>query len=393
MPGPGSFDSKCAHVGEAELIATIPVAPPLHLSSVFETPDVETAARAMDGEPGHYIYSRNANPTVAAFERAVTELDGGEAAVATASGMGAISTLFLALLKPGDHVVASHDLYGSTAVLVTGPLADLGVTMTAADPSDASAVNAAMTPATRLIFVETVSNPLMRVADVPALAEVAKRHGCVLAVDASFTSPALSQPLAQGADVVVHSATKYLGGHSDLTAGVAVGRAAMMDPLRKTRTLFGPACSPLDAWLALRGMKTLALRMERHASNGQFVAQFLCGHPKVRRVYYPGLPDDPCHATARRVLPRGSGGMLSFEIDGGAPAVDRFISGLAMVRFAASLADVTTTLSHPASTSHRGLSAERRAELGIGDGLVRLSAGIESPDDICADLEHGLVAV
>jgi cystathionine gamma-synthase len=393
MPGPGSFDSKCAHVGEAEVIATMPVAPPLYLTSVFETPDLAAAGRAMDGEPGQYIYSRNANPTVAAFERAVSVLDGGEAAVAFASGMGAISTLFLSLLKPGDAVVASDDLYGSTAILLAGPLAGLGVSVTTADPGDPGAVEAALTPSTRLIFVETVSNPLMRVADVPALADVAKRHGCALAVDASFTSPALSRPLAQGADFVVHSATKYLGGHSDLTAGVAVGRREMMERLRQSRTLYGPPCSPLDAWLALRGMKTLALRMARHTSNGAHVAGFLCAHAKVRRVYYPGLNGDPSHAIASRVLPHGSGGMLSFEVDGGAPAVDRFISGLSMVRFAASLADVTTTLSHPASTSHRGLTPERRAELGIGDGLVRLSVGIESPDDICADLEQGLAAV
>jgi cystathionine beta-lyase/cystathionine gamma-synthase len=388
-----AFETRCVHAGEAEALRTTPVAPPLYITSVFETPTLDAADAAMEDAPGHYVYSRVRNPTVAAFEAAIASLEGAEAALAAGSGMGAIGTVLLGLLSPGDHVVASSDLYGSTTALLTGPLARLGVRVDTADAADPATFAAATDERTRLFMVETVSNPLMRVADIPGLAEVARRAGALLVTDASFTSPALSQPLAQGADLVVHSATKYIGGHSDVTAGVVAGRAGLVEPLRETRKLFGPVCSPLDAWLAMRGLKTLALRMERHTANAQRVAGYLCTHPRVRGVYYSGLPDDPHHDLARRVLPRGAGGMLAFEIDGGRAAVDRMLAAFRMVRFAASLADVSTTVSHPALTSHRGLSDEARAQAGIGDGLVRLSAGIESPDDICADLERGLAAI
>jgi methionine-gamma-lyase len=347
----------------------------------------------MEGEPGYYVYSRVRNPTVEAFERAIASLEGAEAAVATGSGMGALATVLLGLLSPGDHVVAAGDLYGSTTSLLAGPLAKLGMRTDIADASDASTFAAAAGARTRVFLAETVSNPLMRVADVPALAAAARDAGALLIIDASFTSPALAQPLAHGADLVVHSATKYIGGHSDVTAGVVAGRAELVEPLRETRKLFGPVCSPLDAWLAMRGLKTLALRMERHTTNAQRVAAYLCVHPKVRRVHFSGLPDAPDHEIARRVLPRGAGGMLSFELDGGRDAVDRMLAGFRLIRFAASLADVSTTVSHPALTSHRGLSDADRARLGITDGLVRLSVGIESPDDICADLERGLAAI
>ncbi len=393
MPEDLSFETRCVHAGDEIDVRTRPVAPPLYATSVFETPTLEIADRAMTGDPGYYAYSRNANPTVVALEQAVAALDSGVGAVATASGMGAISTLFLALLATGDRVVAAHDLYGTTTTLLSGPLAGFGIATDFVDASDVRAVEAACRPGTRLLLVETVSNPLMRVVDIPALAAMAHACGALLAVDASFTTPALSQPLAQGADVVVHSATKYLGGHSDVTAGVVVADSDVTERVRRIRTTFGAVCSPLDAWLTLRGLKTLALRMERHSANAQCAAEFLGRHPKVRRVHYAGLKTDPHHDVARRVLPRGTGGMLSFEIDGGRDPVDRFIAALKLIRFAPSLADVATTLSHPASTSHRGLNPGAREKLGITDGLIRLSVGIESPDDICADLERGLAAV
>jgi cystathionine gamma-synthase len=393
MPDDRSFETRCVHAGEPVQPRTRSVVPPLYITSVFETPTLDDASRAMAGEDGYFIYSRVANPTVAAFESAVAALEGAGAAVATASGMAAMGTALLALLSTGDHVVAARDLYGTTTALLSGPAARLGLRADAADATDPAAVARAITDRTRVVIVETVSNPLMRVADLPALAEMAHAAGALLLVDASFTSPALSQSLAQGADLVLHSATKYIGGHSDVTAGVVAGSPELIGRLRETRTMFGPACSPLDAWLALRGLKTLALRIERHTANAQRVARFLCAHPKVRRVHYSGVPEAPDYALARRLLPRGTGGMLSFEIDGGAPAVDRMLASFGMIRFAASLADVGTTVSHPALTSHRALPAEERAALGITDGLVRLSVGIESPDDICADLERGLAAV
>jgi cystathionine beta-lyase/cystathionine gamma-synthase len=347
----------------------------------------------MLGEPGYYIYSRSANPNVVAFERTVAALEGAEAAVATGAGMAAISSMLVALLSPGDHVVVGRDMYGSTTALLGGPLARFGIALSAAADDEASSFAAAMRPATKLLLVETVSNPLMRVADVPALAEVAHSAGALLAVDASFTSPALSRPLEQGADIVLHSATKYLGGHSDVTAGVVAGTNAVADAVRAVRNLFGTVCSPLDAWLALRGIKTLALRMERHSSNAFAVARFLAGQPKVRHVYFPGLADDAGYERACRLFPRGTGGMLSFELDGGRAEAERFIGGLSLIRFAASLADVATTISHPALTSHRAMAPLERARLGITDGLIRVSVGIESADDICADLARGLAAV
>jgi cystathionine gamma-synthase len=393
MPDDLSFDTRCAHAGDDIDLVSSAIAPPLVLSSVFETPTLDLADRAIRSEPGAYIYSRDANPTVVALERAVAALEGAEAALAMSSGMGAISTLFAALLSAGDHIVVARELYGATLALLSEHYARFGVTMTSADAQDVASFEAAMTPATKLVFVETVSNPMMRIADVPAIAEVAHRHGALLAVDASFTPPPLSQPLAQGADVVMHSATKYLGGHSDVTAGVIAGSAALVERVRPVRKLFGPTCSPLDAWLTLRGIKTLALRVERHTANARGLAEFLSTQSTVRRVHYAGLAGGAQGELARRLLPRGTGGMLSFEIDGGRAAVDRFNAGLSLIRFAASFADVSTTISHPALTSHRGLSAEERAAIGIGDGLIRLSAGIESLADICADLERGLAAI
>ncbi len=392
-PDEASFDTRCVHAAPSPDVRTTPIAPPLYVSSVYETPALDIADRAMTGERWYYVYARSASPNVVALEDAVARLDGGEAAAATGSGMAAISTLMLALLASGDHVVAAADLYGSTRTLLRGPLAAFGITASEADTSDVGSFAAAMRAETKLVLVETVSNPLMRVADVPALAEMAHRGGALLAVDASFTSPALSQPLGQGADIVIHSATKYLSGHSDVIAGVVVGGEDCIEKVRATRNLFGGICSPLDAWLTLRGMKTLALRIARHTANAQCAAEFLDGHPKVERVYYAGLRGDPDYERARRVLPHGSGGMLSFEIPGGATAVDRFIAALTMIRFAASLADVATTLSYPATTSHRALGAAERARIGISDGLVRLSVGIEAADDIVGDLGRGLAGV
>lgn len=393
MSGDPSFATRCVHAGDGGDTLTTPLSPPLHLSSVFETPTLDVADRAMDGEAGQYIYRRIANPNLVAFERAMAGLEGAEAAVATASGMGAIATLFAAVLSAGDHVLASRDLYGTTTMLLSGPLASFGVETTFADASQAGGFESSLRPNTRLVYVETVSNPLMRIADIPALAELAHRHNALLAVDATFTTPSLSRPLAQGADVVMHSATKYLGGHSDVMAGVIVGTTETMERLRATRTAFGATCSSLDAWLALRGLKTLSLRMERHAANALGVAEFLAAHAKVRRVSFAGLASDPDHALAQRLLPRGPGGMLSFEIDGGRDAVARFLGGLRMIRFAASLGDVSTTVSYPAMTSHRGIAPEERLALGIGDGLIRVSTGIESLDDIIHDLARGLAAV
>lgn len=390
-PSP-AFETRCVHAGEDVEVRTRPLAPAIHQASVFETPTLDVVEQALTDAPGYFIYSRDANPTVAALEHAVAELEGGEGCVAAASGMGAISMLFLALLRPGDHVVAARELYGTTVTLLSGALAALGIQASFVDATDALAVRAALTGATRMVFVESISNPLMRLADIPALAEVARAADALLVVDASFTSPALGRPLQQGADVSLHSATKYLSGHSDVTAGVVTASAEVVDRVREAARTFGPTCAPLDAWLTLRGLKTLALRMERHSQNGAALAGWLANQPAVRRVHFAGLPADPQRPLAARLYPRGLGGMLSFELEGGRRAVERFLGGLKLVRFAASLADVSTTVSYPATTSHRGLTPEQRRALGIGEGLVRLSAGIEAIADITADLEQGLAA-
>jgi len=351
--------------------------------------------RAAAGEAGHYIYSRYANPTVAAFENAIAALEGAEAAVATSSGMGAISAALMALVKAGDGVATTSALYGNTRGLLDQQFAGLGVQVHHHDPA---ALEAGLPPGTRVLFTESISNPLLAVADVARLAEIARAAGARLVVDNTFATPYHLRPLEHGADLVIHSATKYLGGHGDLMAGVAAGGADVIARVRSNMRALGTNAAPFDAWLALRGLRTLHLRMARHAANARAVAEYLAGHPKVVAVHYPGLPAHPDHAVARRLLRDGFGGMVSFELAGalaadGHASFERLLSGFRMIRFAASLADVSTTVSYPVATSHRGQSSADLAAQGITDRLVRLSCGIEAAGDIIADLERGLGAV
>lgn len=392
------FDALCVHSGRAVPglgMATPPVSPPIFQASVFETPDLATSDRAFAGEPGTYVYSRYGNPTVAAFETAVAALEGAEAAVASASGMGAITGTLVGHLGAGDAVVTTAALYGNTRQLLDAYLAPLGVAVHHRAAEDI--VAGGLPPRTRLVYAETISNPALVVADIPHLAEAAHGAGALLVVDNTFATPYHCRPLALGADVVIHSATKYLGGHGDLIAGVAAGPAAIIGPVRKAVRVLGASAAPLEAWLALRGLRTLHLRMARHAANAAAVAAFLAGHPKVAAVHYPGLPTHATHAIAGRILGAGFGGMVAFDLAAAPPdgraAFERFLGALAMIPCAPSLADVGTMLLHPASTSHRELSAADRAAQGIGEGLVRLSCGIEAARDIVADLERGLAAV
>jgi cystathionine gamma-synthase len=302
--------------------------------------------------------------------------------------MGALSALFHATLGPGDHLVAGQDLYGATTALLREQAPRWGIAVTLADATSAAAVEAALTPATRAIFVEMVSNPLLRLADLPGLAALARRRQLALLVDNTFLSPALLRPLEHGATAVHHSATKYLGGHGDATAGALAGPRALVERARAEAVRIGLNLGPFDAWLVSRGMRTLALRMERHAANALALARFLAERPEVARVCYPGLPTHAQHALARRLCPDGFGGMLSFELRGGAAAVARLFGELAPIEFAPSFGDVTTTWSYPARTSHRPLAAEEQAKLGITEGLVRLSVGIED----VADLEETLAS-
>jgi cystathionine gamma-synthase len=326
------------------------------------------------------------------LEATLAALEGAEDAVVAASGMGALTALFHAALRPGEHLVAGRDLYGSTTTLLREQAPRWGIGVSFVDASEAAAVEAALTPATRAIFVEAVSNPLLRLADLPGLAELARRRGLSLLVDATFSSPALLRPIEHGATVVHHSATKYLGGHGDATAGVVAGPRALMGAVRAQAVRIGLNLGPFDAWLVLRGVRTLALRMERHSANGLALARFLAARPEVRRVHYPGLPTHPQHALAARLLADGFGGMLAFELTGGGPAVTRFFAALRGIAFAPSFGDVTTTWTYPARTSHRPLSADEQAKLGIDPGLVRLSVGIEDLDDLVDDLAAALGA-
>jgi cystathionine gamma-synthase len=336
------------------------------------------------------------------LEDTLAALEGGESGLVVASGMGALSAFLLGALRPGDHLVAGQDLYGATTALLREQAERWGIRVTFVDATEVAAVEAAVTDATRAVFVEAVSNPLLRLANLPGLGAVARRRDLALLVDSTFASPALLRPIEHGATAVHHSATKYLSGHGDVTAGILVGPRPLVNSARTQAVQVGLNLGPFDAWLALRGVRTLALRMERHSANALELAWFLAGRPEIARVHYPGLPEHPQHALAQALLPNGFGGMLSFELAGGAPAVHRLFGALAggaglpgheaLIPFAPSFGDVTTTWSYPARTSHRPLSDEERAKLGIGPGLVRLSVGIEDVEDLKESLDLALRA-
>jgi cystathionine beta-lyase/cystathionine gamma-synthase len=362
----------------------------LHHAAAFETPTLDLAARALGREPGLYSYGRTANPTVEAFERHVAALEGAEAACAAASGMGALAGLFLGLVRPGEKVAAAPDLYGTTAHLLD-TLRTFGievVTLPIRAAGDASSIPSG----TRLVFAEVISNPLLAVTDVRAVSRAAHDAGALAAFDATFATPFHCRPLELGADLVMHSATKFLGGHADLLAGVVAGRSELVAPIRDAVSTFGSTLAPGAAWLALRGLRTLALRMERQAANAAAVAGHLSSHEGVNRVYYPGLAAHASHGAARSCLERGSGAMVSFDLFAGAETrhVEALLDGLDLIRFVASLGDVATTVSHPASTSHRRLTAAELAARGISMATLRLSVGAEAARDLIADLDRGL---
>ncbi|MBI3457893.1 MAG: aminotransferase class I/II-fold pyridoxal phosphate-dependent enzyme [Candidatus Rokubacteria bacterium] len=376
------FATRAARAVPHPVSASRPLTPPIHLASVYVFDDLTQVDAVWEGQRPGYIYGRFGTPNHTMLEETLATLEGAEAALVTSSGMGALTAMFLAALRPGDHLVAGQDLYGSTTALLRAEAGRWGIAVSFADASEAAAVEAAITPATRAMFVEAVSNPLLRLADLPALAELARRRGLRLLVDNTFASPALLRPLEHGATAVHHSATKYLSGHGDATAGVLAGPRALVETARAQAVRIGLNLGPFDAWLVLRGVRTLALRMERHSANALALARFLVERPEVRRVHYPGLPGHPQHALATKLFSAGFGGMLAFELAGGAAAVERFFRTLRLVEFAPSFGDVTTTWSYPARTSHRPLSVEEQAKLGITPGLVRLSVGIEDVEDL-----------
>ena len=349
----------------------------------------EAAARFAGEQPGN-IYSRFTNPTVRTFEERLAALEGGTACVATASGMSAILALCMGLLASGDHIVSSRAIFGTTTILFNKYLARFGVTTTYVDLSDLTAWEAAIGPKTRLLFLETPSNPLTEMVDIRRLADLTHAHGCLLAVDNCFCTPALQRPLALGADLVVHSATKYLDGQGRCVGGAVVGDAKRVgeEVFGVLRTA-GPTMSPFNAWVFLKGLETLELRMQAHAERALTLARWLEGLPGVERVYYPGLPSHPQHHLVG-IQQHSGGGILAFDVAGGRAAAWAVIDATRMLSITANLGDVKTTITHPATTTHGRLSPEERASVGIGEGLIRIAVGLEDVRDIQNDLRWGL---
>lgn len=388
------LETIAAHVGEEPVpTATRPVSMPIYQTSVFAFPDLPSVDDVYTGKLNAFLYSRMAHPNAAALEAGYAQLEGAEAALASGSGMAAIFAVLFGLLQPGDHVVSTRELYGGTFALMEAQLKRWGLKVTYVDACDLAAVTAAVQPNTKMVYTEMISNPTVRVADVPALSRLCRERGLLLVVDQTFATPYLARPLHLGADLVVISATKFLGGHSDLTGGLAAGRRDLIEQARAAQVVCGGMAEPFSAWLALRGIKTLHVRLDRQCANAHGLAEFLSRQPQVSKVHYPGLPGDPQHALAQALLPSGCGAMLSFQVQGGLAAANRLIQHLKLAQFVPSLGDVTTTVSHPLLTSHRALSDAQRAELGITPDLVRVSVGSEALVDIQADFAQALAAV
>ncbi|MBB3140558.1 O-succinylhomoserine sulfhydrylase [Halomonas organivorans] len=365
---------------------------PIFPTSSFVYGSAAEAARKFGGQEAGNVYSRFTNPTVQTFERRLAAMEGGERCVATSSGMSAILSTALALLQAGDEIVASRSLFGSTVSLFDKYLGKFGITTRYVELSDLAAWEAAVTPATRLLFAETPSNPLSEVGDIPALAELAHRHGAWLAIDNCFLTPALQKPLELGADLVIHSATKYLDGQGRAIGGAVVGPDKLLEELFGVVRTCGPCMSPFNAWIFTKGLETLGLRMQAHCANAQRLAEWLEGHPAVERVHYSGLASHPQHALAARQQ-RGFGAVLGVEVKDGREGAWSVIDATRLLSITGNLGDVKTTITHPGTTTHGRLSDEQKAAAGIREGLIRLAVGLEDIADIQADLARGLDAL
>ncbi len=396
--GKRAFLTRAVHAGErAPLGKHTPVVTPIHPSVGYFYESMNELDAVFDARQEGYVYLRYGSPTVAAFESAVAELEGGEAAQGFASGMGAIHAALLAAgVRAGTTVVTTLDLYGATTILLQRLLTEMGITVRLADLTDREALESILAKTHPVaLLIETISNPLMKVADIPSLATLAHQYGAKVLVDNTFASPYLCNPLLHQADYVIHSVTKYIGGHGDVMGGVVVSSTENRKKLNDLNRLVGGVLGPFEAWLALRGCKTLPIRVREQCANAARIAQWLAEHPRVERVNYPGLRNHPQHDLASRLFGgRGFGGMLSFEITkADRTTVFRFMDSLDLCLPAATMGDIYTLVLHPATASHRSLSAEERARAGINEGLVRISAGIEDVNDIIADLEQALKAI
>ena len=358
--------------------ATSPLVPPIVPSAVFVARDADHMNGVYEGREQGFTYGREGGPNAELLAAKIASLEGAECGLITSSGMSAVAAILLGLLKAGDHVVAGNQLYGRTLRLVTQELPRLGFATDVVDAADVAAVERAIRPETRLLLVEVVSNPLLRVPDIVELSALARARGVLLVVDNTFPTPLAFRPLALGASIVFHSVTKMLAGHSDLTLGAICAARELATPIREAVVTWGLNGSPFDCWLAERGMHTLELRVARANANAMALADFLARQPAVRRVLYPGRADHPDHAVARRLFGDQFGNMVTFEIAGGRDAVNRFMQALQSIPFAPTLGDVSTIISHPAVTSHRGLTAAARDALGIHEGTIRVSVGVEA---------------
>lgn len=386
------FETLAVHAGEAPCPVTGALDTPIYQSSTFVAADsAEMAAVYGEEKPG-YMYTRYGNPTIHALEQKIAALEGGEAGLATASGMAAISTAILGYVKAGDHVVAARSLYGAAYNFLNKKLPRMGASATFVPSTHVQDFEKALQPNTRLIYFETPSNPILEILDVHALARMAGLHNIPLMIDNTFASPALQRPLSLGVTVSVHSATKYLCGHGDAMGGAVVGPREYISLLvHEVIRDFGGIISPFNAWLILRGLHTLHVRMPVHCASAQRVAEFLAAHPRVEKVNYPGLPGHPGHDVAKRQM-KGFGAMISFEVKGGYDAGMKVMDRVNLFARAASLGDTRSLIVHSASTSHRAVPREQRLEIGISDGLVRLSIGLEAAEDLIEDLDQALNA-
>lgn len=385
------FDTRAVRAGQHRTNEGEHSEPIFPTSSYVFASAAEAAARFSGEKPGN-IYSRFTNPTVRAFEERLAVLEGGEKCVATASGMAAILSTCMALLKSGEHIVASRNVFGPTVLLFNNYLGRFGVETTYVSLTDYAAWEKAIKPNTKLLYLETPSNPLTEIADIARLARLAHAKGCLLVVDNCFCTPALQRPLALGADIVIHSATKYLDGQGRCIGGAVVGNAELVgkEVYGFMRTA-GPSLSPFNAWVFLKGLETLSLRMKAHSASAQVLAEWLEKQPRVQRVYYPGLASHPQHALAKQQQ-TGFGGIVAFEIKGGKEAAWRLIDSTKLISITANLGDTKSTITHPATTTHGRLTPEQRADAGISDGLIRISVGLEDIEDLKRDLSTGLQA-
>ena len=385
--------TKAIHAGNVKDTQYGALTTPIYQTSTFVFDSCEQGGRRFAGQEGGYIYTRLGNPTVSVLENKVAALECGEACVAAASGMGAISSALWTIAGAGKHIVADGTLYGCTFALLNHGMSRYGVEVSFVDTSDLAAVKAALKENTCAVYLETPANPNLKIADIAAVAEIAHTYNPDIKVvcDNTFASPALQNPLTLGADVVVHSATKYLNGHGDVIAGFVVGKADFIGEVRMfgLKDMTGAVMDPFAAYLILRGLKTLEIRMERHCANAKAIAEFLDQHPAVEKVYYPGLKNHVGHDIAVRQM-KDFGGMLSFEVKGGRAAGTKLVNALHLITVAVSLGDAETLIEHPASMTHSTYTEEELTASGIPGGLIRLSAGLENAEDIIADLEQAL---